>query len=54
MKSVKVIWSNGNYTCTEINGADRQIEEYYLNKYFNIGDGAGGDLVVKCIDIKFL
>lgn len=58
MKSIKIIWANGDVTYTSINGTDREIENYYIGKFFNIGNGAKGfpcgDLMVKCIDVKFL
>lgn len=54
MTSVRITWSNGDTTTTSINGTKPEILEYYIGKTFNIGDGAGADLLVKGIRVEFL
>ena len=53
MKTVEVIFSNGNTLITDINGSDEQIRAYYIGKVFNFGDTdtCPNDVLVKCIDI---
>lgn len=52
-KTIKIYWSNGDETITEINGTKEEIEKYYLNNEFNIGNG-GNDLIVTAIKVEFL
>ncbi|UKI53164.1 MAG: hypothetical protein L6V86_08755 [Treponema sp.] len=51
-KTVRVFFKNGDFLITRINGTKEQIEQYYLNKTFNIG--TVNDNVQKCIKIEFL
>lgn len=37
MKTVKVIWSDGDTTITDINGTMEDIRAYYVRKWFNLG-----------------
>jgi hypothetical protein len=37
MKTIKVIYSNGDYTITKANGTREEIEAYYIGNVFNIG-----------------
>lgn len=58
MKTIKVYWSNGDHTITDINGTEEEIKEYYMGKFlgrareFNIG--RSGDLIVTCEKVEFL
>lgn len=38
MKTIKVIFENGNSLTTRINGTEDEIRAYYVGKVFNIGD----------------
>ena len=48
---IKVIFENGDFLYTKINGTKKEIEDYYINKYFNTGFITG---MQKCIRIEFL
>lgn len=37
MKTVKVTWSDGDTTITDINGTMEEIRAYYVGKWFNLG-----------------
>jgi len=52
MRVVKVYFENGDHLTTEINGTNKQIEEYYLGKFFNLGRVK--DNMQKCIKIEFI
>lgn len=54
MKNIIVKFSNGDEIVTSINGTKESIEAYYIGKQFNIGDGAGGDLMVTGESISWL
>lgn len=49
--NVAVFFNSGDIIETEINGDRETIKEYYLNKPFNLGDGAGGDKMATAQDI---
>jgi hypothetical protein len=49
---IRVTWSNGDTTRTEINGSIDEIRAYYLGKTFNIGTVE--DKMVKAVAVKFL
>ncbi len=51
--TVTVTYDNGNSVTTEINGNPSTIEHYYLRNTFNLGDGAGGDLMATAISVEF-
>lgn len=52
MKTVKVMFSNGDSVITKINGTESDIRAYYIGKVFNIG--TCGDLLVKAVSVEFL
>ena len=53
METAKVTFSNGDTITTGINGTDNEIREYYaIGREFNLGDGAGGDLMATVISCK--
>lgn len=52
-RSVKVTFDNGDVITTPINGTKKEIEDYYLNKYFNIGSGEE-DEMAKVTGVEFL
>ena len=59
MRHIEVIFDSGNKLETSINGTDEEIREYYLGRdyagrQFNLGDGAGGDLMAKAIAVRFI
>lgn len=37
MRTVKVTWSDGDTSITEINGTMEEIRTYYIGKWFNLG-----------------
>lgn len=52
MRTVKVIFSNGDSVITNINGTEAEIRAYYIGKVFNIG--TCNDLLVKAVSVEFL
>jgi len=54
MRSIKVTFDNGNSLETNINGTNAEILKYYVGNEFNLGDGAGGDLMAKATSVEFL
>ena len=55
MKTVIVKFDNGDSITTGINGTDEEIRDYYrIGTVFNLGDGAGGDLMSSVVSVEFL
>jgi len=54
MKTVRVTFDNGDSVTTSINGTDEEIRRYYVGNKFNLGDGAGGDLMAVALSVEFL
>ncbi len=54
MRSIKVTFDNGDWLETNINGTNTEILKYYIGNQFNLGDGAGGDLMAKAVRVEFL
>ena len=54
MRSIKVTFDNGNSLETNINGTNAEILKYYVGNEFNLGDGAGDDLMAKATSVEFL
>ena len=52
--SVKVTFADDNYLYSTVNGTRETITKYYLGQTFNLGDGNGGDCMVKCVKVEFL
>jgi hypothetical protein len=52
MNTVKVIFNNGDYLITNINGTKKEVKDYYLNNIFNIGTVE--DKMVKCVKLEFI
>lgn len=52
MKHIKVIFENGDYIKSKINGTNEEINDYYLNNYFNIG--SINDDIQKCVGVQFV
>lgn len=52
LRAVRVYFDDGDSLLTEINGTVEQIEQYFLNKTFNIG--CAEDKMKKCTRIEFL
>lgn len=54
-RSIKVTFENGDSITTEINGSEEEINNYYLNKTFNLGPmGSSEDKMTKAINVEFL
>jgi hypothetical protein len=53
MHTIKVNWSNGDSTVTEINGTKESVESYYVGKKFNVGI-FGADLIATALSVEFL
>lgn len=49
---VKAYFEDGDYVVTPVNGTVESIEQYYLNKYFNLGTVS--DNMQRCIRLEFL
>lgn len=58
MKTVKVFFKNGDHLITEINGTNKEIENYYkIGKVFNLGGrfpDKQEDLLTKVSGLEFL
>lgn len=56
MRTIKVIFSNGDSLVTDINGSDEQIKAHYIGRVFNFGDSdtCPSDVLVKAIEVIFL
>ena len=55
MRHIKVHYANGNSIETHINGTTSEILKHYLSaEPMDIGDGAGGDLIVQAVRVEFL
>lgn len=53
MKTARVQFSNGDTIVTSINGTDAEIMEYYkIGRWFNLGDGCGGDLMSRVVSVE--
>ena len=52
MKTIKVIFEDGNSLTTRINGAEDEIKAYYVGKVFNLG--CVEDDLQKVIGVEFL
>lgn len=53
MRSVKVIYANGDSLVTDINGTKSEIEKYYIGRSFNLGRGEH-DHITKAVKVIFL
>ena len=51
--AIRILWSNGDRSDTEINGTQAEIRAYYAGKQFNIGS-SGRDLLVTAKRVIFL
>jgi len=51
MKSAIITFDNGNILKTSINGTRAEIENYYLGKVFNLGNGEK-DLLAKAVNVE--
>ena len=49
---IKVIFEDGDYLYTTINGSKEDVRAYYIGKFFNCG--AVEDKMKKCVDVEFL
>jgi len=54
MRAITVYYSNGDHVTTNINGTEGEIRAYYMGQRFNLGDGAGGDLMAIALCVDFL
>jgi hypothetical protein len=55
MKTARVQFSNGDSVTTSINGTDTEIIEYYkIGRWFNLGDGCGGDLMARVVKLEIV
>lgn len=52
MKLVKVFFEDSDYLTTRFNGTEKEINEYYVGKVFNLG--VAEDRVVRAIGVEFL
>lgn len=53
-RTVRVHLADGDHIDTEINGTEAEIRSYYaVGSTLNIGDGAGGDRLVKITSVEF-
>ena len=49
---IKVIFEDGDYLCTTINGGKEDVRSYYIGKFFNCG--IVKDKMKKCVEVEFL
>lgn len=54
MRAIRVHYDNGDTIETNINGTVSEINQHYMSEPMNIGDGAGGDLIVQAVSVEFL
>lgn len=52
MRTVKVVFKNGDSVTTRINGTDKEIMAYYVGKVFNVG--CVEDDLQEAIGVEFL
>jgi len=52
--SVRVHFSDGDSLVTSIHGTRVSVAQYYVGRTFNLGDGCGGDRMLRCVSIEFL
>jgi hypothetical protein len=52
-RHIKVTFEDGNTIETPINGTKKEIRDYYVDKYFNMGVG-DEDKMVKALSVEFL
>ena len=52
MKTIKVIFENGDYLYTKINGTKEEIKNYFIGRIFNVGTVK--DDLRKCINVEIL
>ena len=51
---VRVHYENGDTVDTAINGTVDDIRAYYVGNTFNLGDGAGGDLMATAVRVEWM
>jgi hypothetical protein len=49
MTTIKVLFEDGDSLVTDINGTEPEIDTYYIGNMFNLGNGRGGDRMVKAV-----
>ena len=49
---IKVIFEDGDFLYTTINGSKEDVISYYIGKFFNCGTVE--DKMKKCVDVEFL
>lgn len=49
---IKVIFEDGDFLYTTINGSKEDVRAYYIGKFFNCGTVE--DKMKKCVDVEFL
>lgn len=49
---IKVIFEDGDFLYTTINGSKEDVRSYYIGKFFNCGTVK--DDMKKCVDVEFL
>ena len=49
---IKVIFEDGDFLYTTINGSKEDVRSYYIGKSFNCGTVE--DKMKKCVDVEFL
>lgn len=52
MRTIKIIFEDGDYVITRINASVEEIENYYLGKHFNLR--SSGARFKKCVSIEYL
>ena len=51
MKTVKVVFEDGNSLTTDINGTDEEIRQYYIGQSFEFDENKP---MVKAVSVEFL
>ncbi len=51
-RKIKVIFEDGDFLYTKINGSKDDVRSYYIGKFFNCGTVE--DNMRKCVDVEFL
>lgn len=53
-RPIKVKFEGGDELTTNINGSKAEVDAYYIGNYFNLGDGRGGDRLMKAVKVYYL
>jgi hypothetical protein len=53
MRAIRVLLADNTDYVTDINGTNKEIEQYFVGQELNMGSGEN-DRMVKCVGVEFL